>query len=51
MQESKYSSSCFNRNLKHIRELEVNPVTISARWEVNKLKNAIDEVHIRGAII
>lgn len=38
-EESKYNSSCFNRYLKQIRVLGVNPVTIPARWRVNRLDN------------
>lgn len=38
-EESQCNSSCFNRYLKQIRELGVNPVTIPARWKVNKLIN------------
>lgn len=38
-EESQYNSSCFNRYLKQIRALGVNPVTIPARWKVDKLKN------------
>lgn len=36
-EESQYSSSCFNRYLKQIRALGVNPVTIPARWKVKFL--------------
>ena len=38
-EESQYNSSCFNRYLKKIRVLGVNPVTIPSRWGVNMLKN------------
>lgn len=38
-EESKYNSSCFNRYLKQIRALGVNPVTIPARWRKEKLVN------------
>lgn len=38
-EESQYNSSCFNRYLKQIRALGVNPVTIPGRWKVDKLKN------------
>lgn len=38
-EESQYNSSCFNRYLKKIRVLGVNPVTIPSRWGVNILKN------------
>ncbi|HII4444907.1 TPA: hypothetical protein ACY4RR_002835 [Clostridium perfringens] len=37
--ESKYSSNCFNRYLKQIRALGVNPVTIPVRWKNKYLKN------------
>lgn len=38
-EESKYNPSCFNRYLKQIRALGVNPVTIPARWKMNKIDN------------
>lgn len=38
-EESQYNSSCFNRYLKKIRVLGVNPVTIPSRWGINMLKN------------
>ena len=38
-EKSQYNSSCFNRYLKQIRALGVNPVTIPGRWKVDKLKN------------
>lgn len=38
-EESQYNVSCFNRYLKQIRALGVNPVTIPARWNINCLKN------------
>lgn len=38
-EESQYNSSCFNRYLKKIRVLGVNPVTIPSRWNIDKLKN------------
>ena len=40
-EESQYSTSCFNRYLKQIRALGVNPVTIPARWEISRLKNLL----------
>lgn len=40
-EKSQYTSSCFNRYLKQIRELGVNPVTIPARWEIGYLKNIL----------
>ena len=40
-EKSQYNSSCFNRYLKQIRELGINPVTIPARWKINKLRNII----------
>lgn len=40
-EENKYSSSCFNRYLKQIREFGVNPVTIPAKWEIKSLKNIL----------
>lgn len=41
-EESKYNSSCFNRYLKQIRALGVNPVTIPARWNVEGLINVLN---------
>lgn len=41
-EESKYNTSCFNRYLKQIRVLGVNPVTIPARWNVEGLINVLD---------
>lgn len=38
-EESQYNISCFNRYLKQIRALGVNPVTIPSRWKVDKLDN------------
>lgn len=38
-EESQYSSSCFNKYLKQIRELGVNPVTIPSRWKIDSLIN------------
>ena len=43
-EESEYSSSCFNRYLKQIRALGVNPVTIPARWKVDKLDNILQKI-------
>ncbi len=40
-EESRYNSSCFNRYLKQLRLLGVNPVTIPGRWKVNSLKNIL----------
>lgn len=40
-EESQYNSSCFNRYLKQIRELGVNPVTIPTRWGINKLDSIL----------
>lgn len=40
-EESKYNSGCFNRYLKQIRALGVNPVTIPSRWKINSLINII----------
>lgn len=37
-EECKYNSSCFNRYLKQIRALGVNPVTIPSRWKIESLK-------------
>ena len=37
----KYSSSCFNRYLKQLREIGINPVTIPHRWKIIKLENII----------
>ena len=37
-EESQYSTSCFNRYLKQIRALGVNPVTIPGRWTIDNLK-------------
>lgn len=39
--KSRYSPSSFNRYLKQIRVLGINPVTIPNRWNVNKLKNIL----------
>ena len=36
--KSQYNSSCFNRYLKQIRAVSVNPVTIPSRWNIKKLK-------------
>lgn len=36
-EESKYNKNCFNRYLKRIRELGINPVTIPSRWKVEYL--------------
>lgn len=36
-EESKFNKNCFNRYLKKIRELGVNPVTIPSRWKVEYL--------------
>ena len=41
-EESEYNSSCFNRYLKQIRALGVNPVTIPARWSIPNLKNILN---------
>lgn len=38
-EESEYSYSCFNRYLKQIRALGINPVTIPARWKTDYLIN------------
>lgn len=38
-EESQYNSSYFNRYLKQIRALGINPVTIPKRWSIEKLKN------------
>lgn len=38
-EESQYNTSCFNRYLKQIRALGVNPVTIPERWGIEKLDN------------
>ena len=38
-EKSQYNSSCFNRYLKQIRALGINPVTIPRGWKVNYLKN------------
>ena len=40
-EKSQYNSSCFNRYLKQIRALGVNPVTIPVRWKINKLRNTL----------
>lgn len=40
-EESKYNKNCFNRYLKQIRELGVNPVTIPARWRIDKLDSIL----------
>lgn len=39
-EKSIYNINCFNRYLKQIRALGVNPVTIPVRWKVEYLKNA-----------
>lgn len=41
-EESQYNVSCFNRYLKQIRALGVNPVTIPGRWNIEKLENFAD---------
>ena len=38
-EESQYKSSYFNRYLKQIRALGINPVTIPGRWNIDKLEN------------
>lgn len=38
-EKSLYNSSCFNRYLKQIIALGINPVTIPTKWNINKLKN------------
>lgn len=38
-ERSRYNTNCFNRYLKKIRVLGINPVTIPYRWDVDKLKN------------
>ena len=38
-ENSKYSSSCFNRYLEKIKDLNINPVTIPCRWKIDNLKN------------
>lgn len=38
-EESQYNSSCFNRYLKQIRALGINPVTIPIRWRKQNLVN------------
>ena len=43
-EKSEYNKVCFNRYLKQIRELGVNPVTIPGSWKVNKLKNIFYEI-------
>ena len=40
-EESQYNSSCFNRYLKQIRALGINPVTIPERWAIDKLMGII----------
>ena len=35
---SSYSKDSFNRYIKKIRELNINPITIPRRWEVDSLK-------------
>lgn len=40
-EESQYNSSCFNRYLKQIRALGVNPVTIPTRWDIENLENIL----------
>lgn len=40
-EESQYNSSCFDRYLKQIRALGINPVTIPAKWKIKKLENII----------
>lgn len=43
-EESKYNKNCFNRYLKQIRELGVNPVTIPSRWKMKCLNNIYNKV-------
>lgn len=38
-QESIYNRNNFNKYLKKIRELNINPVTIPERWQIDKLEN------------
>lgn len=38
-EKSQYTPSSFNRYLKQIRALGINPVTIPSRWNVDRLKN------------
>lgn len=40
-ENSTYNPNCFNRYLKQIRGLGVNPVTIPERWGIDKLENLI----------
>ena len=43
-EKSQYNSSCFNRYLKQIRALGVNPVTIPSRLGIKTLKNIYSNV-------
>lgn len=40
-EKSKYSSSCFNKYLKQLREIGINPVTIPKVWQIINLKNIL----------
>ncbi|PVE14337.1 hypothetical protein DDA98_14745 [Clostridium perfringens] len=40
-EKSKYSKSCFNRYLKKLRDLNINPVTIPIRWKIEYFKNIL----------
>lgn len=40
-EESQYNSSCFNRYLKQIRVLGINPVTIPKGWKIEKCINIL----------
>lgn len=40
--DSNYSKEAFNRYLKKLRELNINPVTIPERWPVTYLPNILD---------
>lgn len=41
-EKSEYNKVCFNRYLKQIRALGVNPVTIPVRWSMTNLKNILN---------
>ena len=40
-EKSQYNSSCFNRYLKQIRVLGINPVTIPKGWKIEKCINIL----------
>lgn len=46
--ESQNNINCFNRYLKKIRSLGINPVTIPNRWGIYKIENILDIIKENG---